>query len=88
MLLLIWLIPCAMLLAFQYLFGERYLMILKGRTKAGYIVVSFSELVVVVLGVYLMIFVDYMEALGLGYLILNSYLFHKFTRRCAKKGLI
>ncbi len=88
MILLLWSILCVTLLAFQYLYGERYLMIVKGRTKVGYTVVAFCEVLVIMLGVYLTIMVEYMDALGIGYLILNLYLYHKFSKRCIEKGLV
>ena len=88
MMLLLWTIPCVTLLAFQYLYGERYLMVIKGRIKEGYAVVAFCEVLVIMLGIYLAVMVEYMDALGIGYLILNFYLYHKFSKRCADKGLV
>lgn len=63
-------------------------MVVKGRIKIGYAIVAFCEVLGIILGVYLMVMVEYMDVLGFCYLVLNTYLYHKLSKRCSEKGLI
>lgn len=82
---LLWTLPLVLILVVQYGIGEWYLIRKKNRRRLGYTLVVVIMLAEIVYGVFVMKFVEYMEALGIAYLILCSFLFHKFLRRFSGK---
>lgn len=54
------------------------------KKKSGYLVVAAGLLVSIVYGVYVMQFVEFMEALGIAQLIVSSVLFYRFSSRYSK----
>lgn len=80
-----WTLPIVLILALQYSIGEWYLIKKKHRYRLGYAFVVVIMLIEIAYGVYVMKVVDYMEAFGIAYLILSSFLFHKFVKRFIRK---
>jgi hypothetical protein len=73
-----------MVITVQYGLGEKYLIDRLHKYRAGYLVVAFGMLLSIVYGVYVMQFVEFMEALGIMHLITASTLFYKFYGRYSK----
>lgn len=73
--------PFLFICLIQYFFCERYLVKLKGKYALGYFLHGVLMIFEVLYGVYVLFFVEYMEALGIAMLMLGSYLHYGFSKR-------
>lgn len=81
-----WLIIFLLLNLIQYFFGERYLIIRKDYKKAGRIIVILIELTCLFLGCYIFVFINYLEFLGIIFVLITVFLSFRFIDRDAKKS--
>ncbi len=83
-----WTLPFVLIVAIQYGVGEKYLINRLKRNRAGYTLVAGCLLLSIAYGVYVMQFVEFMEALGIAQLIVSSVLFFRFVGRYSRAGHI
>lgn len=87
-LVIFWTLPFILIVTIQYGVGEKYFIDRLKRNKTGYMVVAGCLLLSIAYGVYVMQFVEFMEALGIAQLIISSVLFYRFFGRYSKAGHI
>ena len=71
----------AFLIISQYFFGERYLILEKGYERAGYGLTILLELCCIILSCYLIVFSEYLDFIGVAFMVITLYLSFKFIKR-------
>ncbi len=73
------------LLLFQYGVGEVYLIGKMKRRNIGYYWVVFFQLFATIFCTYLIVFTEYIDFLGVAFMLLTFYFFYKFIERMRNK---
>jgi uncharacterized membrane protein YoaK (UPF0700 family) len=84
-LIVVYSLPYAVIVIYQFFLGELYILKIRKMPKAGYVVVMTGFFAGVVYGVYVMQFVEFLEALGIAQIVLSLYLFYNFLCRYGKQ---
>ena len=82
---IIWISLFLLFVLIQYIVGENYLVLKKGKKKLGYALCLSMELLCIILSCYLIVFSDYLNFLGIAFLIMTFFISYKFIKRSFKK---
>ncbi|CAB1062715.1 hypothetical protein D1BOALGB6SA_7497 [Olavius sp. associated proteobacterium Delta 1] len=80
-----WVSLFLLFLLIQYIAGEYYLVLKKGKKKLGYAICLSMELLCIILSCYLIVFSDYLNFLGIAFLIITFFLSYRFVNRTFKR---
>ena len=81
----IWIFLFLLFLIIQHALGEYYLIIKKGYKRAGYRVSLAMQSCSIILGCYLIVFDEYLNFLGLIFILITFYLSFKYENRRDKR---
>jgi len=77
----LWSLFFLLLIFSQYCIGEYYFVKKKGYEKIGYSIVIIFEILCIIVSCYLMVFSEYLNFIGLSFLLITFYLSYKFINR-------